>query len=111
MVGWDLVSSSAIRNRTFADLAKLKDIVADEAVWKFGFNGEFHGHIILEVEAVEGTILDVSVDDWEREDGMIAIYRSNQFTDATDRFILQKGRQTVELFHARGGKFIQVTMR
>jgi alpha-L-rhamnosidase len=80
-------------------------------VWCYSFEGAFHGHICLDVEGPPGTLVDVAVDDWQREDGLPALYRSNPFTDAADRFILKGGRQLLELFQARGGKVIQVSLR
>lgn len=73
--------------------------------------GEFLGHIRLDVEGPAGTIVDVTTDDWQKEDGTAWLYLSNPFCDTTDRFILSGGRQTLDLFHPRGGKVIQATLR
>lgn len=80
-------------------------------VHAFGFKGEFHGHLELDVEGPAGSIVDVTTDDWQNEDGTAALYRSNPFCDTTERFVLAGGRQVFTLFHPRGGKVVQVTLR
>ncbi len=79
------------------------------AVWCFDFADEYFGHPRLEVEAPAGTILDVSYDDWRREDGCVRLYGSNPFVDATDRFVLPGGRTAVHVLNPRGGIFLQLT--
>ncbi|MCG9895747.1 MAG: hypothetical protein MH204_09755 [Fimbriimonadaceae bacterium] len=101
MVAWDEIAAPS-QDRT---------IRAREAVWCFSFEGEFHGHPVIEVERPPGTVADVTVDDWQQEDGLCALYRSNPFVDSTDRFILPGGRTRLDLFHPRGGKLLQVTLR
>ncbi len=114
MVAWDLASAKSVRNLELDQLGEHSAFrigAGEGCSWSFSFRGEFLGHIVLDVEAPAGTILDVASDDWKREDGGVAIYKSNPLVDAADRFVLSGGRQTVELFHPRGGKLIQVTMR
>ncbi|MFQ3668941.1 MAG: hypothetical protein SNJ61_08650, partial [Fimbriimonadaceae bacterium] len=111
LVGWDRPAPGSTQNLPAERLAEVGSIGAPEATWSLKFAGEFHGHIVLDVEGPSGTVVDVTSDDWVREDGRAAILRSNPFVDATDRFVLRGGRQTIELFHPRGGKLVQVTMR
>ncbi len=76
------------------------------------FGGEFLGHAWFEIEASAGTVLDIGYD--ERllpESGTIDFYRCNPFANTADRMILKEGRQTVEMFHERGGRYIQLTVR
>lgn len=73
--------------------------------------GEFLGHIRVVIEAPAGTVLDVASDERLRDDGLLALYASNPFVDGADRFVLAGGRQEVELFHPRGGRFIQIAVR
>ena len=111
MMGWDSPAETAIRNIEPARLYEVSTIEDTDATWCFSFAGEFLGHIVLDVEAPAGTVLDVACDDWQAGHGGVALYQSNPFTDAADRFILRGGRQAVELFNPRGGKLIQVTLR
>ena len=111
MMGWDIPAADARRALEPEQLAEVSTIVAAEATWCFSFAGEFLGHVVLDVEAPEGTVMDVACDDWQAAHGGVALYQSNPFTDSADRFILRGGRQRVELFHPRGGKFLQVTLR
>lgn len=109
--GWDALAEGACRNLPAARLAEMSPVHARGAVWCLRFEGEFLGHPVIEAEGPEGAVLDVTCDDWQTSDGTAALYKSNPFTDSTDRFILRGGRQTVELFNVRGGKFLQVTLR
>ena len=111
MMGWDAPAASAIRGIEPARLSEVSTIKAADATWCFSFAGEFLGHAVLDVEAPAGTVLDVACDDWQSKLGGVALYQSNPFTDAADRFILRGGRQRVELFNPRGGKLLQVTLR
>ncbi len=111
MMAWDMPSNEAVRGLQPGRLSEVSTIVAKSATWCFSFEGEFLGHIVLDVEAPAGTILDLASDDWQAANGGVALYRSNPFTDAADRFILRGGRQRIEVYHPRGGKLIQATMR
>jgi hypothetical protein len=111
VMAWDIAAPEARRGLDPGMLAEVGRVSGCAATWCFSFAGEFLGHIVVDVEAPEGSLLDIGVDDWENEQGGIALYRSNPFTDAADRFILKGGRQRIELFHPRGGKLIQVTLR
>ena len=77
--------------------------------------GEFLGHLIVALEAPAGTVIDIAVDERRRADGLFALYGSSPFVDGVDRFISsfgsQGGRQEFELFHPRGGRFVQMTIR
>ncbi len=73
--------------------------------------GEFLGHAFFEVEAPAGTILDVGYEERLRSDGFPDHYRCNPFVNSADRFILHGGRQRIEGFHERGGRYLQATFR
>ncbi|MCX6971782.1 MAG: hypothetical protein NTV93_16735 [Verrucomicrobia bacterium] len=111
LMAWDTPAPDARRNLSPEQMTGVRTIHGSTATWCFLFAGEFLGHIVMDVEAPEGCILDVGVDDWQHEGGGLALYRSNPFTDSADRFLLKGGRQRVEVFHPRGGKMIQITLR
>lgn len=111
MMSWDAPAPGALRKLDPARLDEAGTIEDRAATWCFSFAGEFVGHIIADVEGPAGAILDVACDDWQREDGGVALYHSNPFTDAADRYVLRGGRQVIEGFHVRGGKLIQLTLR
>jgi len=111
MMAWDIPAEDAARDLALKRLPEVSRIEAAEATWCFSFRGEFLGHVVLDVEGPEGTTLDVAFDDWQAADGGVRLYKSNPFTDAADRFVLRGGRQTIELFHPRGGKLLQATLR
>ena len=111
MMAWDQPGEHSLRNLPVEQLASAGRIEARAATWSFSFAGEFLGHLEIEVEAPPGSTLDVASDDWQRADGVAALYQSHPFADTADRFILRGGRQTVLLFHPRGGKLVQITLR
>jgi hypothetical protein len=111
VMAWDAVADDAMRRVGAARLSEMSPIISEAATWCFSFEGEFLGHAVLDVEAPEGTVMDVATDDWLSPSGAVALYQSNPFADSADRFILRGGAQRVELFHPRGGKFLQVTLR
>lgn len=111
IMGWDNPAGDALHGLPFNRLSEVSTIEACEATWCFSFSGEFLGHAVIEVEAPEGSTLDVAYDDWQAESGGAALYQSNPFTDAADRFILRGGCQRIEVFHPRGGKYLQATLR
>lgn len=111
-VAWDEFDESAtIRDLGIASFSEISCIKSKSASWCFHFGDEYYGHPVLDVDAPEGTILDIAYDDWQREDGATNLYSSNPFTDAADRFILRGGRQRIEVCNPRGGIFLQVTLR
>ena len=111
VMAWDKVAPDFLIDLPVEKLPELSPRDGSGATWVFSFEGELLGHIELDVEAPPGTILDVATDDWILPGGILAFYGSNPFTDTADRFILQGGRQRILLFHPRGGKFLQVTLR
>ena len=110
-MAWDVVARDAVRDVDFSRWADVSHIEGREATWCMEFSGDCLGYAILDAEAPPGTVLDVAFSDWLVASGGIAFYQSNPFLDSAERFILRGGRQRVELFHPRGGKFLQVTMR
>ncbi len=111
MMAWDTPIAPAQRDLDLDALAEAACVNGTACTWCFAFAGEFLGHTVVDVEAPAGSILDVGVDDWQHENGGVGLYLSNPFTDAADRFILRGGRQRIEIFHPRGGKLIQATVR
>ncbi len=112
LVAWDRPDeTAAVRNLPYTHLAEADSFVARAATWCFDFGDEYYGQTVVKVEASAGAILDISYDDWKRHDGCVNLYGSNPFVDATDRFILRGGIQTIEVVNPRGGIFLQVTLR
>lgn len=111
-VAWDRVGRT-IATEAPASFPVTLDAGRDPAGWVFlnDFAGEFLGHAVIDIDAPAGTIVDVAVDERRRSDGLLGLYVSNPYTDSADRVLLSGGRQTVELFHPRGGRYLQVTVR
>ncbi len=77
----------------------------------FDFGCEFIGHVIIDVEAEPGTVVDFTVDEVLRDDGLVKVYRNQYNVNSAERFVASGGRQRLEAFHPRGGRFVQVTVR
>ncbi len=77
----------------------------------FDFPSEYLGHLVIEVDAPAGTLIDVGYDERLRPDGCLNWFVSNPIIDTADRFICAGGPETFETFFTRGGKFLQITMR
>jgi hypothetical protein len=73
--------------------------------------GQYNGHVRIDLEAPAGTVVDICHDERRRPDGMVATYHANQFIEATERVAFAGGRRWVELFHPRGGRFVQFCIR
>ncbi len=72
---------------------------------------EYLGHAIVDIEAPPGTVIDIAYDERRRDDGLLAIFQTNPFVENVDRFIARGGRQRIEVFSVRGGRFLQVIVR
>lgn len=75
------------------------------------FEEEYLGHVRVDVEAPGGTVMDVGYDERLRDDRTPAYFLCNPRINSADRFILREGAQTVETFHPRGGRYLQLTFR
>lgn len=77
----------------------------------FDFGEEYLGHVNIDLDAPCGCIVDPAYDERLREDGSLAFFQSNPFVESADRFICRAGRQSIETFHPRGGRYLQITLR
>ncbi|MGF1451281.1 MAG: hypothetical protein ACFB21_04290 [Opitutales bacterium] len=113
LMGWDRFAEPfAAEDLPWAQGKSVGRQHAAAASWTLDFADEYYGQAVIDVEAPPGTVLDVAYDDWLSPDrGMVNLYSSNPFTDATDRFILRGGRQQIEVGNPRGGIYLQITLR
>ena len=75
------------------------------------YGQEYIGHLSVEFETENGTILDLGYDERLTEDKILAHYRCNPFVNAADRSRFAPGRQQFDTFHERGGRYVQLTFR
>jgi hypothetical protein len=89
------------------------DAARDPAGWVVvcDFTAQFNGHAIIDIDAPAGTVVDIGVDERLRADGLIPPYLTNPFIDNVERARLADGRQQVELFQPRGGRYLQLAIR
>ncbi len=109
MMAWDALDEIVARNTDPA--AAPHTIHAPSATWCWSYLGAFLGHIEADVEAPAGAVLDIAVNDWQNAEGTAGLYAQHPYLETADRFLLQGGRQTVQIFHPRGGKLLQATLR
>ena len=72
------------------------------------WGSEFLGQLHMEIDAPAGTVLDVGWGETRRTDGCVTLYPGNPMIEAADRFILAGGRQTIDGFAVRGGRYVQL---
>jgi hypothetical protein len=82
-----------------------------EAAACYDFGGEFLGRVRIELTAPKGTIIDVANAERLRDDGLADLYRGHWGINSADRFVWSGGRGTLEGFHPRGGRYLQVSVR
>lgn len=109
MMAWDTpVSREVARPAAVTDL----EIPAGKDwVLLFDFGCAYLGHAVVDVDAPEGTVIDIAYDERLRADGLIGFYLSNPFIHNADRFTLAGGRTRVEAFRPRGGRYLQIAVR
>lgn len=109
-MAWDMPGSNLLAPHTKWEQAvrfpggKDSTIVLD-------MGDEYLGHAFAEVDAPSGTILDIGYEERLAGNGMPDYFRCNPFLNSTDRFILHGGRQSIETFHERGGRYLHLTFR
>lgn len=109
-LAWDLPDKPLVPSNSPWSLPL--DLPADrDATLVLDFGDEYLGHAFVEVEAPAGTILDIGHDERLRENGTPDYFRCNPFLNSADRFVLRGGRQHIETFHERGGRYLQMTFR
>lgn len=110
-VSWDKAVAAEVKEpHTVTDL-NVPLSKMGEGVAVFDFGKEYLGHYMIEIDAPAGAVLDLSGDERLRQDGTVAIFESHFLVNSTDRYLLRKGRQVIEGFHPRGGRYLQVTVR
>ncbi len=71
---------------------------------------EYHGWLIVDLEAPAGTRLDVLFEEQKRPDGLPGRL-GFAFNDTADSYVLRGGRQRIEGFHDRGGRLLHLSLR
>jgi hypothetical protein len=107
---WDVPAAPA-RARPFAGDLLLPTGPARSAVAMLDFERTYLGHVRLEVTAPAGTVLDVAYDERLGPTGLAPLYRHHPDLHTADRFICRGGRQVIEAFHPRSGRYLQIIAR
>lgn len=109
LMAWDIIDEKTrVTNPTWPIVAPNS---ASEWTIMFDFGTEFLGHPQIVLDADAGTIVDFAYDECLRADGALALFRGNPFVEPADRYVCRGGRQTIEAFYPRGGRYLQITIR
>ena len=73
--------------------------------------GEYFGHVDVDIEAPAGTVLDIGYEERLRDDGFVHTLIDNPFVNNVERYVLRGGRQRIEGFFSRGGRYLQLMVR
>jgi len=110
-VGWDMPGEPRQHDVFKLGGVDLSAHTPNGGVAVFDFGGEFLGHVCLDIEAPAGTVVDICNEERVRADGLLDIYRTHWWIGSADRFVLRGGRERIEGFHPRGGRYLQVCAR
>ncbi len=69
------------------------------------------GHVVVELDAPSGTVIEVTMCERRRADGLLDAYGMVWLYNETDRFIAHGGAQRWEGINPRAGRWLQVTVR
>jgi hypothetical protein len=107
-VGWDKPAERTHAEGSVVSGIRLPCAAGTDAAAVFDIGTLYSGHIQVELDAPAGAVIDVTNVEQLRDDS----FASPQWMiGSTDRFIARGGRQLVEGFHQRAGRYVQVTVR
>ena len=86
-------------------------VTGESATVVLDFGREYIGHLRVEFETENGTILDAGYDERLKENGVPAYYLCNPFVNSADRCRVGAGRHRFDGFHERGGRYLQLMFR
>lgn len=104
--GWDM-PAEILPTPTMPD----NIVLPADSLAVFDIGGEYHGHVVVEIDAPAGTTIDIAISERRRSDGFLALFQSNWTTNEAERFIMRGGPQRIEGFHPRGGRYVAVIAR
>ncbi len=110
-VAWDTPIPTELANPADVDEREIPRSPAGEGIVVYDFGREFIGHILLEIDAPKGGIVDVTNEELQRADGAVRMFQPNAGINPVDRIHLRHGLSRWEGFHARGGRLVQLTVR
>lgn len=110
-MGWDAIAEPLAAQPENIFPLPLPVGATGTATAVYDFGGEFIGHVMLDVDAPPGTVVDVANDEVLRPNGALHLFKSHWGVNSADRFILRGGGEQIEAFHPRGGRYLQVTVR
>lgn len=109
---WDVAAgNAAMPSRAPEFPFPVPQSASGEGAVVLDFQREWIGHPAIQIECEAPCILDVANDEERRSDGLLRFYESHHLTNNADRFLLPAGRHSVESFHERGGRYLQLTVR
>ncbi len=114
-MAWDRPAEAAAHDANVVQDLVLPTAGGRDATAVFDLGGEYLGHAVVELAAPAGTIVDIAYSERLREDGMLALFQTHWMVSEAERFIAAGSRsgspERFEGYHARGGRYLQVTVR
>lgn len=110
-VGWDRPAAEPVAEPERVQGREIPRSAAGEGFAIFDFGREFIGHVVLEIDAPHGGILDLANDELQQEDGSVRMLKRINAINPVERLHLRAGRNRWEGFHVRGGRLLQLTAR
>ncbi|MFP4353353.1 MAG: hypothetical protein ACLFTU_11030 [Puniceicoccaceae bacterium] len=110
MIRWDEVE--AVQAENAPPSFPVRFSLDQHRVWGLSMDmgREYHGRLVVEVEAPAGTVLDVLFEEKKLPNGLPG-RTGFRFCDPADSYVLRGGRQRIEGFHDRGGRYLHFSLR
>lgn len=109
--GWDLPGEPTSAGTLGVTEIEMPVSPSRGAVAVLDFGREYLGHVVIEMTAPAGAVVDLVNDERLRPDGMIGLFTSHWGVNSADRCTWAGGRGRFEAFNERGGRWLQVVVR
>ncbi len=110
-IAWDQPVAAIVERPDEIAPREIPLSAAGEGVVVYDFGREFIGHISIEIDSPAGGTIDVANEELLQTNGAVRMFRPNPGINPVDRIHLRPGLNRWEGFHARGGRYVQLTVR
>ena len=116
-MGWDTIGERLPHDGSVISQILLPCTADQAATVVFDLGGEMLGHVMIDLDAPAGAVVDIAVGERLRCDGLLDVFTTNWMISEADRFIAaggdggSGGGERYEGFHPRGGRYVQITVR
>lgn len=110
-IAWDRPVATTVERPDDIEPREIPLSAAGEGMVVYDFGREFIGHVSLEIDAPAGGVIDVVNEELLQTNGSVRMFRPNPGINPVDRLHLRAGLNRWEGFHARGGRYVQLSVR